>query len=61
MSTEWALREEGTNPAGECVEHIKARNAADARPSGHRQDEEEQKLRTRRGKGEEGCQGIYRA
>lgn len=37
-------RREETNPAGECVVYIKASNTANARPSGHRQDEEEQKL-----------------
>lgn len=53
--------ERETNLAGECVVNIKARNAADARPSGHRQDEEEEKLCTRSGKGKERRQGVYRA
>jgi hypothetical protein len=50
-----------TNPTGERVVDVKACNAADAGPCGHGHHEEEKEPRVRRGKGEEGCQSIYRA
>lgn len=54
-------REKVTNPASKGVVDIKACYGADAGPCRHGHYKEEKELRTWRGKGEEGGEGIYRA
>jgi len=56
-----AKREKATNPASESVVDVKACNGADAGPCGHGHHKEEKELCTWCGKGEEGCEGVYRA
>ena len=50
-----------TNPASEGVIDVEARNGADTSPCGHGHHEEEKEPRAWRRKGEEGCEGVYRA